>query len=178
MGDAEARLAALADKQEIAEVLYRYARGCDRADEQALRDCFHSDSRHDHGGFVGLSHDFVDRAMAIVRPLKACKHLIGNVMIELAGDAAVSECHFWAHHRRVDARTGAEEDFFTGGRYLDRFERRGGVWKIATRKGVADFERFDAPSDRQMWSLPPDKIGGKHPDDPLYAMLDDLRGGR
>lgn len=178
MTDTDARLLALADKQDIAEVLYRYARGCDRADEAALRSCFHPDSRHNHGMFEGLSWDFVDRAIAICRPLKACKHMISNVMIELDGDRAVSECHFWAHHRRVDDKTGAEEDFFTGGRYLDRLERRDGVWKIISRTGIADFERFDAPSDRVMWTMPAVKIGGKHPDDPIYGMVAELGDGR
>ena len=32
-----AALSAVTAKQEIAEVLYRYARGCDRCDEAALR---------------------------------------------------------------------------------------------------------------------------------------------
>jgi hypothetical protein len=170
MTGSDPRLAALADKQEIAEVLYRYARGCDRADEAALRGSFHPDSQHNHGMFTGKSWDFVDRAMAICRPLKACKHMISNVLVTLDGDTAVSECHFWAHHRRINEQSGAEEDFFTGGRYLDRFERRNGAWKIAPRTGVSDFERFDPPSDRNMWKMPAEKIGGKHPDDPIYGL--------
>jgi 3-phenylpropionate/cinnamic acid dioxygenase small subunit len=179
VGEPDPRLAVLADKQEITEVLYRYARGCDRADEEALRACFHPDSRHNHGQFEGLSHDFVERAVAICRPLKACKHMISNMMITVEGDVAASECHFWAHHRRVNEATGREEDFFTGGRYLDRFERRDGVWKIASRTGIADFERFDAPSDRLMWQMSAEKIGGKHPEDPVYALEESVRkGGR
>ncbi|MBI1182225.1 MAG: nuclear transport factor 2 family protein [Alphaproteobacteria bacterium] len=178
MSDADPRLTVLADKQEIAEVLYRYARGCDRADEAALRSCFHADSRHNHGLYEGLSHDFVDRAMAIVRPLKACKHIISNMLITVDGDAAVSECHYWAHHRRINEQTGREEDYYSGGRYLDRFERRDGAWKIASRTGISDFERYDAPSDRGMWQMPAEKIGAKHPDDPVYALEASLRGGK
>ena len=172
------RLAALADKQEIAEVLYRYARGCDRADEEALRSCFHPESAHNHGMFVGKSWDFVDRAMAICRPLKACKHMISNVLVTLDGDTAVSECHFWGHHRRINEESGAEEDFFTGGRYLDRFERRNGEWKIIARTGVSDFERFDPPSDRNMWKMPAEKIGGKHPSDPIYGLEASMGKGK
>ena len=51
-------LSALAAKQEITEVLLRYCRGCDRADEAALRACFHPGSIHSHGAFKGLSADF------------------------------------------------------------------------------------------------------------------------
>jgi hypothetical protein len=96
--------------------------------------------------------------------------MISNVLVTLDGDTAVSECHFWGHHRRINKESGAEEDFFTGGRYLDRFERRGGEWKIIARTGVSDFERFDAPSDRNMWKMPAEKIGGKHPSDPIYGL--------
>ena len=79
-------LSALAAKQEITEVLFRYCRGCDRADEAALRACFHPGSIHSHGGFQGSSADFIGLAMQIVGPLKSSSHMVTNVMIELNGD--------------------------------------------------------------------------------------------
>lgn len=164
-------LSALAAKQEITEVLFRYCRGCDRADEAALRECFHPGSIHSHGGFQGLSTDFVDMAMRIVRPLKSSTHMLTNVMIELSGDRAVSECHFLAHHRRGKADGSGEEDMFLKGRYLDRFEKRDGVWKIVNRTGLHDFERVVEPADRTLASASAEQLGQKWPDDPLYAML-------
>ena len=161
-------------KQAITEVLYRYARGCDRADEEALRSCFHPDSVHFHGGFKGLSSDFIDLAMGIVRPLKSSTHMISNVMIDLDGDRAVSECHFLAHHRRLKADGAGGEDYFLKGRYLDRLERRAGAWKIVSRTGLHDFERALEPADRTLADSPPDQLGQKKPYDPLYAMLADL----
>jgi hypothetical protein len=131
----------LLDRQAIADVLHRYCRGCDRADEEALRDCFHPDATHRHGSFTGRSQAFVDLAMQIVRPLKMCKHMVSNLTIDLDGDTAHSECHYLAYHRRVNAATGADEDYFAGGRFLDRLERRDGVWRIADRVGVIEFER-------------------------------------
>ena len=164
-------LAALVAKQEITEVLFRYCRGCDRADEAALRACFHPGSIHSHGGFKGLSADFVERAMQIVRPLKSCTHMLTNVMIELSGDRAVSECHFLAHQRRGKTDGSGEEDMFLKGRYLDRFEKRGGAWKIVSRTGLHDFERVVEPADRTLAAAPAEQLGRKWPDDPLYAML-------
>lgn len=164
-------LAALIARQEITEVLFRYCRGCDRADEAALRACFHPGSVHAHGAFQGLSADFVDLAMAIVRPLKASTHMVTNVMIELSGDRAVSECHFLAHHRRAKFDGDGEEDMFLKGRYLDRFEHRDGAWKIVSRTGLHDFERVLEPADRTLTSASADQLGRKWPDDPLYAML-------
>ena len=170
-----AALAALLAKQEITEVLFRYCRGCDRADEEALRSCFHPDSVHFHGGFEGRSADFIDFAMTIVRPLKSSTHMVTNVMIEVNGDRAVSECHFLAHHRRARSDGPGEEDMFLKGRYLDRFERRAGAWRIISRTGLHDFERILAPADRTLANAPAHQLGRKKPDDPLYAMLESLR---
>jgi hypothetical protein len=167
-------LSALAAKQEITEVLFLYCRGCDRADETALRACFHPGSIHAHGGFKGASADFIDLAMRIVRPLKSSSHMITNVMIELDGDRAVSECHFLAHHRRDKADGSGEEDMFLKGRYLDRFEARDGAWKIVSRTGLHDYQRVQEPADQGLASAPADQRGRKKPDDPIYAMLAEI----
>src|ERR1700742_19911 len=123
----------LIDKQAIAEVLYLYCRGCDRADEAAIRSCFHAESQHRHGGFEGASADFATLAMKIIRGVKRAKHLLTNVLVELKGDEALCESHYFAYHRQVDARSSREFDYFTGGRFIDRFQRRAGEWKIIRR---------------------------------------------
>src|SRR5215467_3176030 len=92
----------LLDKQAITEVLYRYCRGCDRADEALLRSCFHPGSLHRHGGFEGTSADFATLAMKIIAGTRVCKHMLTNVLIELRGDRASSESHYFAYHRQVD----------------------------------------------------------------------------
>ena len=170
-GPMEQALATLLDKQAITEVLYRYCRGCDRADEEMLRSCFHPDSQHRHGSFTGTSADFCTLAMQIVTPLLACKHMLSNVLIQVAGDEASSEAHYLAYHRGVIRDSGEEEDRITGGRYLDRFERRNGEWRIVSRLGLIDLERYQPPADRTLQQLPPDRRGGKYPDDPLYQLL-------
>jgi hypothetical protein len=172
---AQSALTDLLARQEITEVLYRYCRGCDRADEEALRACFHPDSVHSHGGFKGRSAEFIGLAMQIVRQLISSTHMVTNVMIELNGDRAVSECHFLAHHRRIKGSGAGEEDMFLKGRYLDRFERRDGTWKIAGRIGLHDFERVLDPADRTLAGAPAEQLGRKKPDDPIYAMLAALR---
>lgn len=156
----------LLDKQAITEVLYCYCRGCDRADEAALRTCFHPDSQHRHGGFTGTSADFATLAMRIISGTRLTKHLLTNVLIELQGDVANSESHYFAYHRQVDPKTAVERDYFTGGRYLDRFERRGGVWKIVQRVGLIDFERHE-PADPES-RVPDSQRSQRFPDDELY----------
>jgi hypothetical protein len=176
-----ARLIAQAEvtdaRQQITEVLHRYARGWDRLDEAALRSCFHSDSTHQHGSFKGQSQDFVTAGLKVVSKLKSCSHLITNVSIELAGDKAVSECYFLSHHRRAKKTGEGEEDWFLKGRYVDHFEKRGDLWKIAHRRGLHDFSRTFDPADNSLDSIPAEQLSVHGTDDPLYAMLADLRAG-
>lgn len=165
-------LAELAAKQAVTEVLYLYARGWDRMDEAALRSCFHADSTHSHAGFEGLSHDFITFGLKLCRTVVSMSHLITNPMIVVKGDRAISECSFLAHHRRPRTDGGeGEEDMFLKGRYLDRLERRGGIWRIARREAFHDFERVELPADRTLSAAPADQKGRFKPDDALYRML-------
>ena len=65
-------------------------------------------------------------------------HQITNVLIELDGDRAVSESYvtvvLWT---RPDAE-GRQSELVGRGRYLDRWERRGGVWAIEHRVHLLD----------------------------------------
>jgi hypothetical protein len=171
------RLALLEAKQEITEVLYRYARGWDRLDEEALRSCFFADAQHQHGGFKGLSQDFITKAFPMVAKVKSTTHAISNILIEVKGDKAVAECYFAAHHRRMNKEGTDEEDYFLSGRYLDRLEMRDGVWKIAARRGLNDLERVEPRADRTFAMAPADSFGKRKPEDPLYALLAELHGG-
>jgi hypothetical protein len=159
------------DRQAILELLYLYCRACDRADETLLRSCFHPDSQHRHGGFEGSSADFCTLALRIIRSAKVTKHMLTNAHIELAGEIAFSESHYQGYHCMPNQSTRVDEDHFAAGRYLDRFERREGRWRIAQRIGLCDFERFDPPSARGLASLPARARSLRLPDDELYAVL-------
>ena len=165
-------------RQQITDVLFRYARGWDRLDEETLRSCFFSDSTHQHGAFKGLSADFVTGGLKVVRNLKSCSHLITNVSIDVVGAKAVSECYFLSHHRRNKKTGEGEEDWFLKGRYLDRFENRAGVWKIAHRRGVHDFARTFDPADTSLDTAPAEQLSLHSTQDPLYAMLAELHAAR
>jgi hypothetical protein len=176
------RLAAQAElmdaRTQITEVVYNYARANDRVDEPLFRSCFWPESTHQHGAFKGKSSDFVTRAIGIVSKLRSCSHLITNVSVEVAGDKAVCECYFLAHHRRTRKSGDGEEDFFIKGRYLDRFEKRAGVWKIIHRRGLSDFVRVFDPADTSLDAAPPEQLSVHSTEDPIYAMLADLHAGR
>jgi SnoaL-like domain len=68
-------------------------------------------------------------------------HNICNVLIELDGDIARCESYVIVIVR-LPQDEGAM-DWMHAGRYVDRFERRNGEWRIAYRTVVYDLERFD-----------------------------------
>ncbi len=167
----QAALAALLDKQAITETLYRYARGWDRRDLGLLEGCFHADAVVDQGGFQGRAHDLMATWMDGTAHVLCMTHLITNVLIELKGERAMSEAHFFAHHRRAATKDGGERDWFIKGRYLDIHEKRDGVWKIIDRTGVLDFEQLVDPTDVELQQVPIAGRGRYKPDDKLYAVL-------
>jgi len=174
--DMATRLDQLESRQQITELLYAYARGNDRVDAELLRACFWPESTHKHGGFDGTSSDFIDFAIKIITPLKFTAHHISNVSIELKGDAALSECHYFAHHRRTAKSGEGEEDAFFEGRYIDRLERRGGVWKIIQRRGLSDFSTV-LPAAKPFAEWPEAQRSHRFPDDDYYRMRERLRSG-
>src|SRR5262249_23624395 len=105
------------------------------------------------------------------------QHHIGNVLIELQGERAGAETYWVAYHRipadaggtGLVAGRGAETDLFIGGRYIDRFERRDGGWKIARRVGIHDWQRFEPASDGGFFQSQPRKRGVRSRDDLSYS---------
>lgn len=156
------RLERLADIHEIVQVLYRYCAAVDRLDADRLATCFHADGTDDHGIFEGPASEFVPWVMGFVGAWVSTQHDISNPIVEIDPDdpdRAVSECHWTGYYRMpLPAGSGATGDGDGGatsgsveptaqrvvdqlavGRYLDRFERRDGVWRIAHRTCVTDF---------------------------------------
>ncbi len=138
------RLERMLARDEILEVLSRYARGVDRADGPLLKSCYHPDAIEEHGGnYAGNAFAYVDGAVPRIRTMGAMQHLLGSSHIEFDGDTAWVETYLWTFARFT--RDGQDIDTFTGGRLIDRFERRDGAWKIAHRRTVFDWNR-DTPS--------------------------------
>ena len=167
----ETLLDRLNSRADITEVVLRYVRAIDRCDEEMLRSCFHPDSRHRHGSFEGSSAEFCGHAMTVCRAVEATHHQLGPVSIELDGETAFTETYFTSHHRfGAVPPPGGEphEDRFLGGRYVDRFERRDGVWKIAERQGINEWLRYQPSDDRGFWAGPAAQRGRRDRDDPVY----------
>ena len=167
------RLNVMADKEEIRDVLMRYGRGVDRLDEELIKSCYHDDSIDDHGHWKGNGHDFADFIVGSLRERSHhTTHAIANVLIEMHPsdpDQARSEAYSLAYLRRHDDSGTEWLDFFSG-RYVDNFERRAGMWKIARRVVVHDWS-FSNPLDQNSFPLSMDNFvqGNRDKSDLIYS---------
>lgn len=130
---ADGELRALLDKQAIGEILVRYCRGADRGDADLIAAAYHDDAIEDHGGtFLGPASDYIAMLRKVLPKAPRMTHAITNVLIELDGDQALSECYMMTFSRREGE--GGGFDSLTMARAIDRFERRDGRWAIAHRR--------------------------------------------
>lgn len=164
---------ALLDKEEIRQVMYTYAHGTDRCQPELIADAYHHDAWDDHGNFRGGRDLVVDTIVGRGAAAPVSMHHLGNVLIELLGDTAHVETYFMAH--QVQERDGRTYTRVRAGRYLDRFERRDGRWRIAHRQVVDDWSRFDEVVETAPSVTAECTPGRRDGDDPSYALSDFTR---
>jgi hypothetical protein len=130
---------AMLAKQEIHEALMRYARGVDRGDAELICSAYHPDAVDEHG--------VADYTGVTVRP----------GLVELMARLRVSSHHITNHLIMLP------------GRYVDRFEKRDGEWRIARRLVIVEHTSVQ-PLDA---SAPPSAPGrgSRDRDDPSYRVL-------
>ena len=160
------RLEAAADKIEIIDLSSNYMRGLDRLDGEVEMSVFWEDAYLDYGIYEGGPAGFVDYCQQALKTHAANHHFIGQVNIELQGEEAYGEVYYQAYHR-VKNEAGEDRDLFISGRYVDRYERRDGTWKIAYRSELVDWVREEAAAD-SWFTGSAMIIGARKPDDPLY----------
>ena len=170
-----ADLNALLDERAITRLLLDYCRAGDRLDIPLLRSVFHPDATVEHGVFDGSATgfcDFVEKVVVAGSLYKVTHHCLTNIAIALHDDWAHVESYVTAYHYRED--DSGQFDEFIGGRYVDRFERRGGVWKIAHRATVYEWSRVEPATQRfweqRQWQNADQFIRGRRDrTDPVYA---------
>ena len=156
--------AALA-RDAIRLLLTGYCRAADRADAALMESLFWPDAEVISGVANGPPAVFAREVTAYISGnLETCFHSIANEWIEVKGDHAVGEHYVIAHNR------AGGQDSLTGGRYLDRYERRGGMWKIASRVFVCDWTATHPTTHESGGFYEPLTTRGCHgPADPVYA---------
>lgn len=131
MTDIEKRLAHLLDLEDIRAVLRRYTRGLDRHDIAMIESAFWPDAQvnyldtfsGDRDAFVAWGNAHHEAGYVVHQ------HHITNVNADIDGDEAHVESYVLYFLRTKEDRQNVGS-----GRYIDRFERRDGEWRIALRE--------------------------------------------
>lgn len=160
--------AELRDKFALQQLAWTYCHAVDRRDMALLRSLYHDDAVDDHGPmFCGSPDEFVAWLPSVLAGWELTSHVISNMLFLLDGDRADGELATMAYHRSPgpDAR-----EFIAGGRYLDRYERREGVWRFLRRSLVLDWSetRPAAQPDPDLASLERGRPDGT---DPCFVRL-------
>ena len=120
-------------REEIGDVIRRLGRGTDRLDEELMASCYHPDGFDDHNAFRGTGTEFAHWVVTVLPHFVTTMHFIGPPLIRIAGETAHADTYCVAHHLTDTS------DMILGLRYVDRFERRDGVWLIAKRVCAFDW---------------------------------------
>lgn len=150
----------LRDRADILDCMSRYTRGADRLDRDLLLSAYHEDATDDRGAFTGGREARVDWLLKFLRSVGHTSHHISNFSIEIEGDVAHAESYVLTTLLPQDGTTVT----LGGARYIDRFEKRAGQWRIAHRESVMDFS-LTAPAG----AVPPAALRGiRGPEDRSY----------
>jgi len=126
----------LRDRQQIHDCLMTYSRAVDRLDRALLLSVYHEDAIDDHGVFVGDREAFADWVIAMHSATHLShQHCQFNSTCDLQGDVAHTETYYMF----VGLNQRGTPLAMSGGRYIDRLEKRNGRWAIAYRVCVRDW---------------------------------------
>lgn len=168
----------LAARAEIVDVIYRYCHAIDRRRWWLMDSVFHDDAFYRFTSIQGSWRDFVREARKLVDPLGPTHHQVSNILVDLQGAVAHTETYLTAFHRipadyppdLAFPGIGRDYDVITGGRYVDRFELRDGVWRIAHRTGLFDWRHDQPANDGGLGQAPPEWRGAYGEADPSAAV--------
>lgn len=131
LAELRAALRTLQDRQAILDCIQRECRARDRQDAAQITSCWWEDGVDEHGSVITRVPDYAARAnMGHAMTFNMTSHNITNHICEIDGDTAHCESYvigglFWQDDKTTTMAFG---------RYLDRLERRGGEWRLHTRK--------------------------------------------
>lgn len=121
----------MSDYEAIRQVALRYSRGVDRLDADLMKSAYWPDATDDHGRFTGLGWEFADRVVDTHTRWAATMHCVMNHAIEIDADGDQARGEIYNITYLVPPDGGPWSVWL--GRYLDRYERRDGEWRISHR---------------------------------------------
>ena len=124
------------DRAALTDLVMRYCRGVDRRDFALVRALYWDDAVDRHGTmFEGGADAFVAWLPTIMAQFELTVHRVTNSVFAFDGNRAEGEHYAVAYHRTHPPQ---RREIVIGGRFLDRYERRGEVWKFAERRLAFD----------------------------------------
>ena len=134
-------IARLLAKDAIAEALTRYCRGVDIPDLELIKSAYWPDATDDHIVFTGNAMVFADMAVEVLKKYRSSLHFITNLAVTMRDENhADAQSYYYVYHEHARASEDGPGTISIGaGRYLDKFERRGGEWRILARKVTSEW---------------------------------------
>ncbi len=125
-------LETLLAEREIYRQLVRFARAMDSRDWQTVREIMTDDICAEFGsGEIVGADAVVSNMRSYLDNCGTTQHLLGNVMIDIEGERAVSESYVSDMHLARDERRGIQ--FRTLGNYCDNWVRQDKHWLLCKR---------------------------------------------
>ncbi|MFV3307750.1 nuclear transport factor 2 family protein [Pseudomonas sp. NY15181] len=126
----------MVDKFALQQLAWTYCHAIDRGDLRLLRSLYHDDAIDDHGPmFCGSPDEYVAWLPGMLANWEATSHVISNMLFLVDGNQAEGELAVLAYHRTP---APGSREIIARGRYLDRYEKREGVWRFLRRSLVLD----------------------------------------
>ncbi|WP_137723029.1 nuclear transport factor 2 family protein [Prescottella subtropica] len=135
-----------ADRLALSDLVAQYAIAVDRRDAAVLAALFTTDARlvqppalvrRGMDAVLSGASGIASGILGAVAHLHSTRHVVGQQLVELAGDTARGEVYCEAHH--VYPSGDGHHDHVVALRYLDEYHRTDGSWRIDRRELIVDF---------------------------------------
>lgn len=126
----------MADREDIIDLLTRYATGIDRQDWELFRSVFTDDCVLDYGQ-IGSWHGVdgvTDYMIQVHVPFEHTLHRLSNHAIQIDGDTATARTYVDVLLIARDAKPHKTSDVNAAGFYDDELVRTDGGWRINRRQ--------------------------------------------
>ncbi|MEV6424884.1 nuclear transport factor 2 family protein [Streptomyces sp. NPDC051662] len=123
----------LLDKSAITEVIHTVAHAMDARDWDLFATCYTPEAEGDYVNVnVAGREAIIAGTKALLDPLHATQHLVGNLRVTIDDDIATTHATFIAQHVRAEATGNGQ--YILGGTYHDTLRRTDEGWKITRRQ--------------------------------------------
>lgn len=161
-------------EREIRRLGHICSHNVDRGNIEGLRELFHPDAIAEYGfNKTKTVDEFLEHFKVQRTHLTGVQHHMTTHLIAVKGDYAEAENYAIAHCH-IEEEDGFKT-FVIGGRYLDKYERRNGTWKISHRLGLEDWSvKVPMPPKRSkelVGDIPHGGIGEEDPGHSFFTLL-------